>query len=57
MPNLDTIKQQLEQYPSRQNDVQWAKSTGHMFFHEMTHLSIIESRTPRKFVLKNEIAT
>jgi hypothetical protein len=53
VPNLDTIKQQLTQYTSRQNDVQWAKSTGHMFFHEMTHLSIIESRSPRKLTVKN----
>ena len=50
--SLDKVKRDLTQYPDRQKDINWAKNTGQYFFHEMTHLSIIEglkNTDPSKF--------
>jgi hypothetical protein len=47
--SLDQVKKDLDAVPSKQHDATWMKSTGHAFFHEMTHLSVIEDQWPSEF--------
>ncbi|RDL35318.1 SGNH hydrolase [Venustampulla echinocandica] len=45
-PSLDEVKAELDKFPGRQKDLGWMKTRAHIFFHEMTHLSIVENRYP-----------
>ncbi len=41
-PSLDQVEANLRGDPPNQKDLAWMKSTAHIFFHEMTHLTVIE---------------
>jgi hypothetical protein len=41
MPHLDAVEKSLRNNPRNQKDLNWMKSSAHIMFHEMTHLTII----------------
>ncbi|KAI3393725.1 hypothetical protein diail_3771 [Diaporthe ilicicola] len=45
--SLDRKKQDLEDLPSHNRDITYMENSGQTFFHEMTHLSAVEGRSPR----------
>ncbi|KAG4436760.1 hypothetical protein IFR05_007757 [Cadophora sp. M221] len=55
MASLDQVKRDLTQFPLTQKVLPWAKNSGQAFFHEMTHLSIIEGlkKTDDNFITDN----
>jgi hypothetical protein len=42
--SLDAQKERLDDDKARQKDLRYMRTLGHIFFHEMTHLAIIEGR-------------
>jgi hypothetical protein len=50
---LKTREDLLAKDPSKRKDVTWMKTTAHAFFHELTHLSAIESKTPSRLKSSN----
>ncbi|KAF4438886.1 SGNH hydrolase [Fusarium acutatum] len=45
--SLDKKKQDLEELPSHNRDITYMKNSALLFLHEMTHLSVIEGRSPQ----------
>ncbi|KAI1034833.1 hypothetical protein LB504_004407 [Fusarium proliferatum] len=44
--SLDKKRQDLEELPSHNRDITYMKNSAQVFLHEMTHLSVIEGRSP-----------
>ncbi|EPE29296.1 SGNH hydrolase [Glarea lozoyensis ATCC 20868] len=43
-PSLDERKAELDKTPDKTKDLTWMRTRAHTFFHEMSHLAVIEGR-------------